>query len=53
MLLAVVEDRHGRLSEEEVRRVYEQVDVDQLWERYGGPAVDCIERLAGRTSKEE
>jgi hypothetical protein len=45
MLLAVANDRN-ELSVEELERVMDRVDVDYLWERFGGPATDYIEHLA-------
>jgi len=45
VLLAVVHFRREGLTPEQVKTVYEKIDVDQLWERFGGPAADYIERL--------
>jgi hypothetical protein len=45
VLLAVVHFRREGLTPEQVKTVYEKIDVDRLWERFGGPAADYIERL--------
>ena len=43
MLLGVLEDRIGTLTPQQINLVYEHVNVDYLWDVYGGPAVDVIE----------
>lgn len=45
LLLGVVSDRLGGLTDSQVQAVMDGVNVDWLWEAFGGPAADFVEAL--------
>jgi predicted RNA-binding Zn-ribbon protein involved in translation (DUF1610 family) len=46
MLIGVLEDRDVAVTHDSVAAAV--IDIDGLWDRYGGPAADDLERMLGK-----
>jgi hypothetical protein len=52
-LVAVILRDRGTVCNETIANACESVDVDELWERFGGPAADWLEEQALELDRSE